>query len=177
MKKTSKILVDEHKNILTVVGILEKECDKLEDSRNIDKDFFVKSIEFIRNYADKFHHSKEEEILFKELCKEEVQEKLHCNPIEQMLHEHDVGRIFIKNLEEGVNENDVEKALENARAYISLIREHIFKEDNILYPMGDDAISNEEEKKMLKKFKDVEEGLKDQKEKCLNILGEFKKRK
>lgn len=61
MGKITKILSDEHKNILRLTKLIEKEC---ESGENINKDFFIKAIYFIRNYADKFHHAKEEDILF-----------------------------------------------------------------------------------------------------------------
>ncbi|MDP3026300.1 MAG: hypothetical protein Q8N63_01225, partial [Nanoarchaeota archaeon] len=78
MEKPIQILIDEHKNILKVIQALENECDSLESGKKIDKIFFEKSINFIRTYADKFHHAKEEDILFVELCSDEV--KMHCNP-------------------------------------------------------------------------------------------------
>lgn len=45
---------------------------------------------------------------------------------------------------------------ENARGYAQMIQEHIFKEDNILYPMADEALSLETQALMLEKFKQVE---------------------
>src|SRR3989338_10125389 len=108
----TKILSYEHKNILRVIDALLKECFALESGKEIDKDFFKKAIEFIRGYADKFHHAKEEDILFVELSRDDVQ--MHCDPTPQMLHEHKLVRNFIKELENGVEENDKNKVIENA---------------------------------------------------------------
>lgn len=177
MEKTTKILVDEHKNILKVVDILENECDAADSGKHIDEKFFRKAIYFIRNYADKFHHAKEEAIQFKELCKDSVQENMHCNPIEQMLHEHDLGRGFVKAMEEGIKARNRQEILTNTREYIQLIRDHIYKEDNILYPMSDDALSKETQKSMLKKFVDADNKKEKAKKKCLLIVKEFEKRK
>ena len=167
MKKPTKILSDEHKNILKFIDILDKKCDDAEECKGIDKEFFKKAIEFIRNYADKFHHAKEEDILFKELCSDEVE--LHCNPVEQMLHEHELGRGFVKGMEAALNKDDKEKIIENARGYIQLLQEHIFKEDNILYPMADSALSEKVQKLILEKFEKREKQFNDMK-KYLNIL-------
>ncbi|MFH1590337.1 MAG: hemerythrin domain-containing protein [archaeon] len=153
-KETSKILSKEHKNIIKVVSALESEIVHIKD-KDIDKTFFNKTIDFIKNYADKFHHSKEEDILFKEFNKCAEEGCVHCNPVEQMLVEHDDGRRSIKKMEEGLSENNKDKIIEGARHYIELIREHIYKEDNILYPMADEAISDEVERKMLEKFKKI----------------------
>ena len=89
--KPTKILSEEHKNIIKIIEALNKECDSLESGKPLDKEFFIKAVDFIKNYADKFHHAKEEDILFKEFNKSQS----HCNPTEQMLYEHDLGRNFI----------------------------------------------------------------------------------
>ena len=163
-----KILSEEHKNILKVIDTLLKECDSLQSTNKINKDFFKKTINFIREYADKFHHAKEEDILFVELCKEEV--KMHCNPTKQMLYEHDLGRDFVKRLEEGIEENNKDKIMENARGYAHLLQEHISKEDNILYPMANEFLSQEVKDKMLEKFKQIEKN-----KKHLMLLKELEK--
>ena len=98
--------MDEHKYILKVADALEKECNEIKSGKIVDEDFFRKVIDFIRNYADKFHHAKEEDILFKEFCKAAEKGEVHCNPTEQMLYEHDAGRGFVKAMEEGVERND-----------------------------------------------------------------------
>ena len=141
---------DEHKNILKVIGAVSKQCEGIDSGQEIDKDFFAKAVGFIRNYADKFHHAKEEDILFMELNKDGVLE--HCNPIGQMLHEHDLGRGFVKGLSEAVEKGDKAEAVKNARGYCELLQEHIFKEDNILYPMADEALKEEIQKDILGKF-------------------------
>jgi len=152
MEQISKMLSTEHENILKVINRILEECDKIEDEKRIDKEFFIKAIDFIRAYADKFHHAKEEELLFKELCTGDTSERMHCNPVEQMLVEHDSGREFVRELEKGVNENNKEMIVKNARGYCYLLKEHIFKEDNILYPMSEEAMDDETKEKMYKEF-------------------------
>jgi len=174
--KATEILSKEHEYILNVVSAIENECHNLETEKNLDKGFFAKAIDFIKNYADKFHHAKEEEILFKELKKENVQGRMHCSPMDQMLHEHHLGREFVKNLEEGLKKNNMEKIIENARGYCQLLREHIFKEDNILYGMADEALTDKEQDFLLKQFKVSDEKNKAGKKRCLKICKEFEKR-
>ena len=167
--KPTKILSEEHKNIIKIIGALNKECDSLESGKPLDKEFFNKAVDFIKNYADKFHHAKEEDILFKEFNKSQS----HCNPTEQMLYEHDLGRNFVKGMEQASKENNKEKLMENARGYSQLLQEHIYKEDNILYPMADEALNEKTQKSMLEKFKKLEKN----KEKYLSVLKYFEKRK
>ncbi|OGI16549.1 MAG: hypothetical protein A3J63_03040 [Candidatus Moranbacteria bacterium RIFCSPHIGHO2_02_FULL_40_12b] len=168
METALKILSDEHQNILKGIDALLKECDSLKSGNKINKNFFKKAIDFIKGYADKFHHAKEEDILFIEMCRDEVQ--MHCNPTQQMLHEHNLGRNFIKELEKGIEESNKEKIIENARGYAQLLRDHIFKEDNVLYPMADESLSPSVKKNMLKKFKQVEQELNKEKDKHLLFL-------
>ena len=53
MKKPTMILSDEHKNILKVIASVLKKCDEIEAGKEIDKEFFIKAVDFIKNYADK----------------------------------------------------------------------------------------------------------------------------
>ncbi len=169
------MLSNEHQNILEVINALLLECDSLQSENEIDRNFFKKAVAFVRGYADKFHHAKEEDILFVELCKDEVQ--MRCNPTEQMLHEHDLGRDFIKKLEKGIEESNKDKIIENARGYAQLLQEHIFKEDNILYPMADEALNQDAKDKILEKFKQAEQKLVKEKDKHMLFLEELKERK
>ena len=173
MKSPTQILKDEHKNILKIADALTEECDALESGKKLNKDFFSNAVEFVREYADRFHHAKEEDILFKELCKPEAE--MHCNPVEQMLCEHNLGRNFVKGMEEALKDGDKEKVIENARGYAQLIQEHINKEDNILYPMADEALNENSKKSMLKEFEKAEKAKKKEKEKSLAFIKSLQK--
>lgn len=175
-EKPTEILSAEHQNILKVISALENECSALESGKAIDRAFFTKAIDFIRNYADKFHHAKEEDILFVELCSDSV--SMHCNPTEQMRHEHEIGRGFVKGMEEALNSGSRQKLIENARRYAQLLQEHIYKEDNILYPMADEALNAQMQKSLLDKFGNAEKKrfAKGVKEKYIALAKEFGKR-
>ena len=165
----TKILSGEHKNIMKVIDALAKECSAIESGKKIDTAFFEKAIGFIRNYADKFHHAKEENILFKELS------LLHCNPVQQMLYEHDLGRGFVKGMEQALHGNKA-KLIENTMGYCQLLREHIFKEDNILYPMADESLAQKTKKSILERFARADAKAKNAR-KYIEIAEEFDSRK
>ncbi|MDP2925085.1 MAG: hemerythrin domain-containing protein [Nanoarchaeota archaeon] len=152
--KPINILMDEHIEIMKVVDSFIEEAESLKNGKELDKEFFKKAIDFIKNYADKFHHAKEEDILFKEFCKKESE--LHCNPVEQMLYEHDLGRGFVKKIQEGIDNNDKNLVIENSINYAELLKQHIFKEDSILYPMADEVLDEKMKNKILSRFKDIE---------------------
>lgn len=153
MSKATVILMAEHENILQVIDGLLNQCAKDEKAGAFSADFYRSGADFIKNYADKFHHAKEEDILFVELNKDSA--NLHCNPTEQMIYEHDLGRKYVGELEAGLNQNDLKKILAGARGYGNLLKDHIFKEDNILYPMADEALSDEVKNEMLTKFEKI----------------------
>jgi len=176
MIELTNVLSDEHQNILKVISAMKKECQLIENGQKIDRDFFDTAIDFIRNYADKWHHAKEEDILFKAMCQDDV--AMHCNPVDQMLHEHDLGRDYIKNLEIGLDNNNLAEILTNARGYAFLLEDHIFKEDNILYPMADQVLSAEKQAEIKQEFIKVETVKfgPEVKEKYLNIVKAFETR-
>ena len=159
----TQAMVDEHKLIKKVIDVLEKAAAKLENNGNIEPEFFDNAADFIRNFADKFHHAKEEDILFKEMIKKGMPER--DSPIEVMLIEHDQGRDFVKGMIEA-NERfrknrDDRKAIydiiKNAKGYIELLREHIEKEDEILYPLAERMFAKKEKDRIKKEFNDAEE--------------------
>jgi hemerythrin-like domain-containing protein len=75
-----------------------------------------------------------------------------------MLIEHDDGRELIAGIEEGLNSEDVEKVVSNMKEYVGLIRDHIWKEDNVLYRMADESLNKEVLDKMFVDFEKVDSG-------------------
>lgn len=154
----TQALSEEHQNILKVIDAVLKECNEIEGGgKDLDKEYFTKVVDFIKNYADRYHHAKEEDILFKVML--ENAEGMHCNPIPVMLHEHDEGRHYVKGLEEGLANSDRGLILTNASGYCHLLRDHIYKEDNILYPMAEEALSEELKEEVQAKYKKVNDEL------------------
>ncbi len=154
MKNVTNILSEEHQNILRIINVILKECNDLEQGKNLEKSFFEKAIDFIKNYADTFHHAKEEDILFKVMC--ESTGRMHCNPIPVMLHEHETGRQYVKGMEESLKENNKQKIIENAQGYAYLLQDHIYKEENILYPMAEQSLDEQQRERILKMYDEAE---------------------
>lgn len=154
MKKPTFILSEEHKKILKVIDSMVKECEIIKNENAVNKPFFLAAVDFIKNYADKFHHAKEEDILFPALCGGGV--KMHCDPTEQMLHEHKLGREYVKGIVSGVDSDNHEEIIANSLKYAELLRDHIYKEDNILYPMADEALNGKEQEEIVKQFQAAE---------------------
>ncbi|MEW8956307.1 hemerythrin domain-containing protein [Clostridium sp.] len=144
--KSIEIMIDEHKNIKRMLKVIRENCLNILRRKEVDFEDFYKVIDFVRNYADKHHHNKEEEILFKYMG-ENLGAAIKNGPITGMLIEHDLGRLYIKNLEEalgrleGKKEEAVLDVMTNAMAYAELLLRHIDKEDNLIYTFADAKLS------------------------------------
>lgn len=138
--KAIEILVREHDSILKMIEITTTLLKK-EDITEINIEHVEKIIDFIKNFADKYHHLKEEDILFLEMEKHGMSRE--SGPIAVMLHDHNEGRNYIKLAVEGIEkfkQGDISafaQIQENLMAYCILLTNHIAKENNILYPMSE----------------------------------------
>jgi hemerythrin-like domain-containing protein len=146
-------LKDEHQLILRMLALLEQNAALTAEGVFHDYRFYLDGVDFIRNYADRFHHAKEEDILFEALI-ENGMPREH-SPVAAMLMEHDLGRNYVRGLEEaasaalaGEKGHDAEIAA-HANGYLQLLREHIAKEDDILYPLAERLIPEEMREKIL----------------------------
>lgn len=153
MKPTEQ-LREEHNVIKLMLKILEAICGKLENEKDISKEHFEKVIEFIKVFADKCHHGKEEDLLFPAM--EQAGIPREGGPIGVMLMEHNMGRDYVKGMSESVLSQDFKRFIENARGYIGLLEQHINKEDNILYLMADMHLSEMKQKELIQQFEKVE---------------------
>lgn len=142
------LMVEEHRNIKRMLSVIRKYCYKVLKNEKVDYTDFFELIDFVRNYADKHHHGKEEQLLFDRMVKElgPTADKLVRNG---MLVEHDLGRLHMQELEAAVNKvigGDDEARLDviaNAISYTHLLHRHIDKEDNVVYQFAKKNLSQE----------------------------------
>jgi hemerythrin-like domain-containing protein len=143
-KDITQALVDEHRLILRMIALLEQNAPRTAEGSYSNWQFYLDGIDFIRNYADGFHHAKEEDVLFEALVKNGMPRD--NSPVAAMLMEHDQGRAYVRAMETAVLAAQAGKAgqegviAENALAYAELLRGHIGKEDEILYPLAERVI-------------------------------------
>jgi hemerythrin-like domain-containing protein len=158
-------LVEEHKVIKDALRILEKICDKLESREKVDPEHIEQLIDFIRTFADKCHHGKEEDLLFQAMEDARIPSKGRPdeeNVFYALLVEHFLGRDYVKGMADGITKYKAGdkrasyRIIENARDYVELLRQHIEKEDDIVYLIADSNLSEEKKKELLKKFDEVE---------------------
>lgn len=159
-------LKKEHEAIRTMLGILERVCTKLESGAQanlhevVDPVHLEQIVEFIRVFADKCHHGKEEDLLFPAM--EAAGFPRHGGPTGVMLKEHDEGRGYVRALSEAVSQfkaGDLAasvRIIQSARNYIALLDQHIEKENNVLFPMADMHLSEEKQRELSAGFERIE---------------------
>ena len=140
VSKPIDILMEEHRLIEQVLGSLESFAVAAEGGLAIERPLVGEFAEFFRGFADAYHHGKEEDILFQRMIERGV--PTESGPLAVMLHEHTQGRARVAILRQvGQSEGAVEATegravLAAANEFVPLLRQHIIKEDRILYPMA-----------------------------------------
>jgi hemerythrin-like domain-containing protein len=135
--KAIQILMNEHRLIERGLKIMESVATYIAKNKDIPVLDLEELLDFTKNFADDFHHLKEENVLFKWMTEKGFPSE--GGPIHCMLSDHDVGRDFVKKIEDEIKKEN--SALSREVITVSLIdlsnhlAGHIFKEDNVLYPM------------------------------------------
>ena len=153
-------LKQEHRVIERMLAILEAAAVRVDSGQDLPTEFFPKAVDFIRKFADSCHHGKEEDNLFPSMEKRGVPKE--TGPIAVMLAEHEQGRAFVKGMDEAGqrfitgDKKALKVASDNARGYAKLLRQHIDKEDNILFRMAEQVLTDADHQGLLSKFEEVE---------------------
>jgi hemerythrin-like domain-containing protein len=104
-------------------------------------------VEFFSTFADACHHGKEEGFLFPAL--EQIGVSRKAGPIGVMLAEHDLGRRYLAAMRDNLSKMNAGRLAaaadfrKNAAQYIDLLRQHIYKEDQVLFKIAAQSLSQE----------------------------------
>jgi hemerythrin-like domain-containing protein len=160
VQKAIEVLMNEHRLIEQVLGSLETFASEVEGGLAAERPVLSDYGAFFREFADACHHGKEEDILFQRMTERGFPRE--TGPVAVMLHEHEVGRGHVSALRqigEGigpVTAGEARVVLDNAGAFIPLLRAHILKEDRILYPMAVRLLTGPEMDAMETQFEALE---------------------
>jgi hemerythrin-like domain-containing protein len=160
MRTATQILRDEHDAILRMLDATEEVSGRLRRREHVEPQILSQLLEFFRLFADRCHHGKEEDLLFPLLEKKGMPRG--GGPIGVMLEEHDMGRGFVRQMAEasaGYSAGDVHAGASWASAsmnYAGLLREHIAKENQILFVMAERMLSDTEQIELAKAFEEAE---------------------
>jgi hemerythrin-like domain-containing protein len=143
-----------------MLDVVEAAANRLEAGQEVAPEIFSQAADFFRNFTDACHHAKEEELLFPLLENHGVPRE--GGPVGVMLLEHEQGRAYVRGLAQAAEryasgEGAAAQVLvQNSRGYVALLRQHIFKEDRVLFNLADDLLSPAENDDLVKRFDQVE---------------------
>lgn len=159
--RVSEDLRNEHEGVLLSLKILEKICAMASAADGLPIQHVEQLLEFFRIFVDKCHHGKEEDLLFPAL--EAVGVFKEGGLIGLLLAEHQMGRNFIKEIGSALdkvksgNADAAKVVVENALNYINLLKQHIDKENTVLYVIADSKITEAKQAELLEGFEVIEE--------------------
>jgi len=154
-------LMHEHRLIERMITVIGKRKDVMARNRKVDTVFIDSAVDFIRTYADKTHHGKEEDILFRDLAKKRMSVQ-HARIMQELLDEHVFARKMTGELVEAKeswlagNTKSIDVVLDRITTLVGFYPEHIRKEDKEFFFPILDYMSKEEQDKMLAEFYDFD---------------------
>lgn len=152
MTRPTDTLRAEHALILRALDALAGAADGLERGAGLPDGWWDDLITWLRAFADRNHHGKEERALFPAMARAGVPAGAG-GPLGVMLDEHKEGRLLIQ----GMEATDPAARAGAARAYIALLRAHIDKENDVLFPVADAVIDEAAQRSLTDEFEALAE--------------------
>lgn len=159
MKATDELMA-EHRVIERVIAVLEIGAFRLEQGQVVRPGLFIDAADYTKGFTDGCHHAKEENVLFPTMVTFGVPSE--GGPIGIMLAEHEQGRKFTRNLRaaaqrlEAGDQSAGQEVIAQARGYSQLLRQHIMKEDRILFPMANQVLPLDQQDRVAYGFEHIE---------------------
>lgn len=142
-------LVDEHVLILRLLDKIPSMLDQMRIITESEAKLLNRVTEFIQQFADRYHHMKEEDILFALF---DTTQPI----IQSMYQDHEQGREYRQAIQTAVQSGDMENVTLNLLNYRALLTEHIQKEDQLLYPWMDRQLTDSQRQELVQAFFEVE---------------------
>jgi hemerythrin-like domain-containing protein len=160
MRPIGQLMV-EHRLIERIIPLLQLELKQISRGQEPDTEFLMAAVDFLRVYADKIHHGKEEDILFRELRKKELFEE-HTKNLKELTAEHVHARELVMKLDKAKdrysqgNKEPEDEILSCLSELVTLYPEHIYKEDKRFFYPSQDYFTRQEQDAMLDEFREFD---------------------
>ncbi len=141
-------LKNEHGLIRQYLNDLEQAALTMKNGGRVPREFFDKALIFARNFADDYHHIKEEHMLFVRVAQK--QQGKYDGQIEALRHQHETGRNHIAAIGAALdgyaagNPVKADEILRNLLDYVPLLRDHIHTENHLFFPMAQEQLTEDE---------------------------------
>ncbi len=158
-QRPSAVLRAEHEVIKRVLGVLERLVARSLRGEGFEAESLARCVEFFRAFADACHHAKEEDLLFPVLESRGIPRE--GGPIGVMLEEHKLARAYTRDMGESLEAKErgdaeaVQQFHAATRQYLDLLTNHISKENDILFTMGDRVLTPQDQDSLSSKFCEV----------------------
>jgi hemerythrin-like domain-containing protein len=143
--KCTDLLIQDHKIILRALEVLDHVASRIANHQHLETEDVETLLRFLRIFADNHHQTKEESALFPELMRTA---SANQGPLRQMIFEHDQERSLVEGLEDALHTKKGMEFVHFADRLTSLIRTHIYKEDNILFEIAERSLSPEQDERV-----------------------------
>lgn len=176
--RATEVLSAEHQIILKALDLLEAVAERLfrgdraaeQDARDL--------LDYLISFADGIHHGKEEAMLFPALS--DAGMPMSGGPVHVMLAEHDRGRGLLRRIGEelsrGLPDERAREAFADAAVgYVHLMRDHIEKEDEVLFPMADHLLDEGMQERLSAAFEAHGGQNEDQRRRCEAVLARVRR--
>jgi hemerythrin-like domain-containing protein len=150
-------LMIEHRLIEQMLNVIQRKLERAEQTQAIDPYFVDTAVDFIRVYADRTHHGKEEDIMFRDLHKKQLSDKDRLL-MDELIEDHISSRNTTKALVEANmryrrgNEAALGEVAACLKTLVEFYPKHIKKEDVVFFPASRTYFSDEEDHAMLAEF-------------------------
>jgi hemerythrin-like domain-containing protein len=156
MKPRGPLMI-EHRLIEKMLAVVYEELRTMQAHRVAQSLFIDTVVDFIHTYADRTHHGKEEEIMFRELARKTLSPE-DARLMQELVEEHRYARQTVSELVqakqsylEGRTEA-LQTILDKLTALVKFYPEHIRKEDKVFFPNTEQYLSEAEQAAMLEAF-------------------------
>ena len=150
-------LMIEHRLIERMIRLIQEKLNQIKTANTVDPLFIDTVVDFIKVYADRTHHGKEEDILFKELLDKQMSHQ-DRRIMDELVEEHVLSRKTTKELVEAnfkYRSGDtaaLSVIVSKLGKLIEFYPRHIEKEDKVFFPAYMKYLSDEQDRSMLKAF-------------------------
>lgn len=157
-------LMIEHRLIERMISVIRHIIQRHESAGLIDPYEIDTVVDFIKTYADRTHHGKEEDIMFRDLDKKPLSNG-HRRMMNDLISDHVYGRkitaalVDANNRYRGGDASAVDKIVECLKTLTEFYPPHISKEDKIFFPASRTYLSDDEDQAMLQEFQEFDRKL------------------
>jgi hemerythrin-like domain-containing protein len=154
--KCIEVLTAEHKTMLRITDVLDSMSKQARDRADCDTADVEAIVDILRRFGDGLHQAKEEGALFPVFTT--VCDASEYAAVRHMLFEHEQDRALMSGMQDSISRSNAPQFAEYASRLATVLRNHIFKEDNILFETINDHLSAEDDARVLAEFESFDQG-------------------